>query len=200
MKPARTLGTGVSAWWLRAVIALTGGVVVIVPVVEATRPNLGMVLVGLAVLASVYAPASPAPAAVVIGGAVLVTLTGDDPLRPAVLVLIPTVHLFHVCCGLAGVLPVRGRLHPEALRGPALRVLAVQAVTFVLVGVAALLPTGPVPVVVEVAALVGVVVIALLVLLIRRDRRDHAHTRGDGRSTRESATMVAWGEGRPHGS
>lgn len=191
-----SVGGGVSAWWLRVAVAVTGAVVLVIPLVEG--PVIGLaVLVGLALAGSVYAPASPAPAAVVVGAAVMVVLSGDDPLRQAVLAMIPAVHLFHVTCGLAGILPVHGRLHLVALRRPALRVLAVQGVTFVLVGVAALLPTGRVPALVEVSALVGLVVIALVVLLLRRE---HAHTRGDGRSTRESATMEAWGEGRRSGS
>jgi hypothetical protein len=59
------------------------------------------------------------------------------------------------------------------------RFLAVQAVVFGLVGVAALLPTGRVPAVVEVAGLVGLVVLGLVVLAAQRE---HSHTGGGGRS------------------
>ena len=176
------LGRGVSAWWLRVAVAVTGAAVLAIPVAEGTFGG-GGVIVGRAGLASAYAPASPAPAVVVLGGAALVALAGDDPLRPAVLAMIPVAHLFHVCCGLAGVLPVRGRLHPAALRRPVSRFLAVQGVVFVMAGLAALLPTGRNPAVVEVAALAGLVVIALVVLAVQRDRSDHSHTGGDGRST-----------------
>lgn len=194
-----SLGRGVSAGWLRVAIAVTGGVVFLLPVLEDAPIGLA-VLVGLALLGSVYAPASAAPAVVVLGAAAMVAMSGEDPLRPAVLVMLPAVHLFHVCCGLAGMVPVRGRLHPGALRRPALRVLVVQGVTFVLVGIAAVLPTGRVSTVVEATALVGLVVIALLVLVVQRERRDRTHTRGGGHTANESATMEAWGEGRPHGS
>jgi hypothetical protein len=183
MTTAPVLGRGVSAWWLRVAVAVTGAAVLAIPAAEGTTGGLG-VIVGLAVLASVYAPASPAPALVVLGGAALLALAGDDPLRPAVLVMIPTAHLFHTCCGIAGVLPVRGRLHPVALRRPALRLLAVQGVAFVMAGLAALLPTGRVPAVVEVAALVGLVVVALIVLVAQRGYSDNSHTGGGGRPTR----------------
>ncbi|OLF11050.1 hypothetical protein BLA60_13665 [Actinophytocola xinjiangensis] len=196
MNPPVPVGRGVSAWWLRVAVAVSGAAILGIPLLE--RPVVGLaVLVGLAVAGSVYAPASPAPAAAIVGAAVTVVLSGDDPLRPAVLAMIPAVHLFHVSCGLAGILPVHGRLHLVALRRPALRVLAVQGVTFVLAGVAAVLPTGRVPVVVEVFALVGLVVIALVAL---GPWREHAHTRGDGRSAGPGATMEAWGEGRRSGS
>jgi hypothetical protein len=182
-EPPLELGKGVSAWWLRVAVAVTGSAVLVIPLVEGTAGGLG-VIVGLAVLASVYAPASPAPALVVLGGAVLLALAGDDPLRPAVLAMIPTAHVFHVCCGIAGVLPVRGRLHLAALRRPALRLLAVQGVAFVMAGLAALLPTGRVTAFVEASALVGLVAMALIVLAAHRARSDHAHTGGGGRSPR----------------
>jgi hypothetical protein len=165
MSTVPTFGRGVSAWWLRVAIAVTGAAVVAIPGIEGT---VGVVLIGLAVLGSVYAPASPAPALVVLGGAAALALAGEDPLRPAVLAMIPVAHLFHVCCGIAGVLPARGRLHPRALRRPAIRFLAVQAVVFVMAGLAALLPTGPTPAVVEVAALAGLMVIALVILAGQR--------------------------------
>jgi hypothetical protein len=100
--------------------------------------------------------------------AVLLALGGDDPLRAEVLVMVPLVHLFHVVCGLAGVLPASGRVHPRALRPTVLRFLLVQAVTAVVVVLVALLPTGRTQPVVEVFALVGLAGLALLVVVRQR--------------------------------
>jgi hypothetical protein len=175
-----TLGRGVSAWWLRVAVLLTGAGVLAIPMTEGVNGALA-VIVALGVAGSVYAPASPAPALVVLGGAAMLVLADADPLRPVVLAMIPTAHLFHVCCGIAGVLPIRGRLHLRALRRPAVRFLSVQAAVFVLAGVAALLPTDRNPVVVEIAGLVAVVVLAGVILAVHRER---SHTRGGGRSTR----------------
>lgn len=166
-KDALVVGRGVPAVLLRVAILVVGAAVVLVPLREGT--TIGTLLVLLpAVLASVYAPASPAPAGVVISVAVLVALVDLDPLRAEVLVLVPLVHLFHVICGLAGVLPASGRLHPRALRAPALRFLLVQSVMVVLVGLIALLPTGRTPPLLEVAGLLGLAGIAVLVLLLQR--------------------------------
>jgi O-antigen/teichoic acid export membrane protein len=112
---------------------------------------------------------------------VLTALLGDDPLRPAVLIMIPAVHLFHVTCGLAGLVPLRGRLDPRALARPALRFLLVEAIVFAFVGVAALLPDTPIPASIEIAALAGLVVVAVLIMVWHRQtfrqHRDHSHTR-----------------------
>ncbi|MPZ83129.1 MAG: hypothetical protein GEV28_23140 [Actinophytocola sp.] len=112
--------------------------------------------------------------------------------------MIPVVHLFHVSCGLAGVLPVTGRVHLRALRKTAVRFVLVQAIVFALVGVAALLPVRQTPAVLEVTALLGLTAIALVILVWHRQRRDHAHTGGDGRGNGKDVTMDSWGEGNPH--
>jgi hypothetical protein len=185
VEPAR-LGRGVPAWTLRAAVLLTGALVIAIPSTEGAMWGALFILTPT-ILASVYAPASPAPIAVVVGAAVLAALTGDDPLRLTVLALIPTVHLFHLSCGLAGLVPVRGRLHPRALLRPAIRFLVVQAVVFAFVGIAALLPVSQVPAPLEVTGLAGLVVIALIVVLWHRqsdrpdrDSRDDSHTGGGG--------------------
>jgi hypothetical protein len=185
------LGRGVPAWILRAAVLASGALVI---AILATQGALGgaMYVLSPVILASVYAPASPAPSAVVIGAAVLMALSGDDPVRPAVLAMIPAVHLFHVCCGIAGVIPVRGRLHAQAFVRPAIRFLLVQAVVFAFVGLAALLPTTPIPGLLEVIALAGLLGIAAVVALwhreqdrpnqrSERDGRDDSHTGGGGR-------------------
>jgi hypothetical protein len=172
VEPAR-LGRGVPAWTLRAAVLLTGALVIAIPSTEGAMWG-ALFLLTPTILASVYAPASPAPIAVVVGAAVLAALTGDDPLRLTVLALIPTVHLFHLSCGLAGLVPVRGRLHPRALLRPAIRFLVVQAVVFAFVGIAALQPVAQVPAPLEITGLAGLVVIALIVVLWHRqsDRPD----------------------------
>jgi hypothetical protein len=149
------------------VIALVGGVLVLVPVLEEVTFG-ALVLLLPAVLASVYAPASPAPAGVVVGVAVMVGIAGGDPLRGEVLLLIPCVHLFHVLCGIAGAVPVAGRVHPRALRAPALRFVLIQAVVFGLVLLSAVLPAGRTPVALEVAALGGLTALALTIVWLQR--------------------------------
>lgn len=190
------LGRGMPGWTLRLAVLVTGALVIAIPSTEGAIGG-ALIILGPAVLASVYAPASPAPSAVVVGAAVLAALTGDDPIRPTVLALIPTVHLLHVCCGLAGTLPVYGRVHPRALRRPALRFVVVQAVVFAMVGVAALLPVRQIPAALEVTALVGLLAIALVIVLWHRQRGDHSHTGGGGRPGAKGATMDSWGEGDP---
>ena len=168
MKPdALVVGRGVPAHLLRVVILVVGAAIVFVPLQEGVTTGT-LVLLLPAVLASAYAPASPAPAAVVVVAAVLLALGGDDPVRPEVLVMIPLVHLFHVACGLAGVLPASGRLHARALRSTALRFLLVQAGTAVVVVLIALLPTGRTQPVVEVLGLVALTGVVLLVVWHQR--------------------------------
>lgn len=174
------LGRGMPAWLLRVAVLAAGVFVIAIPTADGAL--LGpLFIMGPLVVIAVYAPASPVPSGLVIAAAVMVALTGDDPLRPAVLVMIPAVHLFHVTCGLAGLVPLRGRLHPRALLRPALRFLLVEAIVFAFVGVAALLPTTAVPATIEVAALAGLVVVAVIILVWHRQSfrlgRDEAHTR-----------------------
>jgi hypothetical protein len=186
--PARVdsprLGRGVPAWLLRVAVLAAGLFVMAIPTADGALLGTFFIMCPLVVIA-VYAPASPAPSGLVIAAAVMVALTGDDPLRPAVLVMIPAVHLFHVTCGLAGLVPLRGRLHPRALLRPALRFVLVEAIVFAFVGVAALLPTDVVPASIEIAALAGLVVVAVIILVWHRQSyrlgRDQPHTGGGGR-------------------
>jgi hypothetical protein len=173
------LGHGAPGWVLRLAVALTGALVVGIPATGGAKWG-ALLILGPAVLVSVYAPASPVPAGVVIGAAVLCALTGDDPLRPAVLAMIPAVHLFHLACSFAGVVPARGRIHPRAFLRPAVRFVVVQVIVFALVGVAALLPVTRIPAWLEVVSLVGLVAIALTILAWHRQRRDDSHTRSGG--------------------
>jgi hypothetical protein len=152
---------------LRVAILAVGVAIIIVPLSEGVTVGPLVVLLP-AVLASAYAPASPAPAGVVIGTAALAALADGDPLRVAVLILIPLVHLFHITCGLAGVVPAAGRLHLRALRAPALRFLQVQGVMAVLVILASLLPTGRTAPAFEAVGLVGLALITVLVVWFQR--------------------------------
>jgi hypothetical protein len=167
---ALVLGRGVRAHVLRVVILVVGAAIVFVPLQEGITTGT-LILLLPAVLASAYAPASPAPAAVIVVAAVLLALGGDDPLRTEVLVMIPLVHLFHVACGIAGVMPASGRVHLGALRSTVLRFLLIQAVTAAVVVLIALLPTGRTQPVVEVLALVGLAGVALVVVWHQRVQR-----------------------------
>lgn len=166
-RDALLVGRGVPASVLRVAILVVGVAIVVVPLRAGVTAGTFFVLLP-AVLASVYAPASPAPAMVVVMAAILVTMAGGDPLRAEVLVLVPLVHLFHVTCGIAGVLPAAGRVHMSALRMPLLRFLLVQAVMVVLVALAALLPVGRTPPVLEAVGLLALTGVALLVLWLHR--------------------------------
>lgn len=163
------INRGVPAVVLRVAILVVGVAIVVVPLTEGT--TIGSLVVLLpAVLVSVYAPASPAPAGVVIAAAVLVALGEGGALRPEVLALIPLVHLFHVVCGIAGFVPARGRVHLAALKAPALRFVLVQAVVFALALGAALLPEDRVAVPFEVLGLVGLAALTGLVVRLHRAR------------------------------
>jgi hypothetical protein len=166
-RDALVVGRGVPALALRVAILVVGLVIVFVPLHAGVTVGSLVVLLP-AVLASAYAPASPVPAGVIIAAAVLIALSGDDPLRPEVLVLIPLVHLFHIACGLAGVVPVHGRVHARALVAPGLRFLLVQAIMAVLVVVAALLPDGLSAPLFEAVTLVGLAGVAVLVIFLQR--------------------------------
>lgn len=166
-RDALLVGKGLPGYVLRIAVLAVGAAIVLVPLSEGTTIGTLFVLAP-AVLAASYSPASPVPAAVIVTVAVLVALADGDPLRAQVLVLIPLVHLFHVLCGIAGVLPAAGRLHLRALRSPALRFLLVQAMVFVVVLLCALLPTGRTASVFEVVGLVGLTGLALLVLWLQR--------------------------------
>lgn len=166
---ALVVGRGMPALVLRAAIFVVGIAIVIVPLREGVTVGTFVVLLP-AVLASVYAPASPAPAGVVVVAAVIAAVGGDDPLRPEVLVLIPLVHLFHVLCGLAGAVPAAGRVHLRALRAPALRFLLVQAVMAAVVVGVRVLPAGRAEPLLEAVALVGLAGVALVIVWLQRVR------------------------------
>jgi len=154
---------------LRAAIFVFGIAIVVVPLSEGVTVGTFVVLLP-AVLASVYAPASPAPAGVVVVAAAVAAVAGGGPLRPEVLVLIPLVHLFHVTCGLAGAVPAAGRVHLRALRAPALRFLLIQGIMAVIVLAVSLLPVGRADPLFEAVALAGLAGVALVIVWLQRVR------------------------------
>lgn len=166
-RDALAVGRGVPALALRAVILVVGLVIVFVPFQAGVTVGTLVVLLP-AVIVSVYAPASPVPAVVIVAVGVLIALSGDDPLRPSVLALIPLVHLFHVTCGLAGLVPAGARLHPRALVAAGLRFLAVQGAMAVLVVAAMLVPSDLSAPMLEAVALVGLAGVAVAVIVLQR--------------------------------
>ncbi len=160
---ALEVGAGLPAWLLRGVIALAGGALLLV----FAKSGIGgpaLVVLGIGALMSVVLPASPAPALVLLLIALAVVTLRWDPFSAQVLVTVPLVHLLHVGCAIAGLVPLRSRVHLSALRGPAIRFVAIQAGVFGLVGVLALTPVERPPAVLELGAIVGVAVIAVLVI------------------------------------
>jgi hypothetical protein len=83
---------------------------------------------------------------------------------------LPLVHVVHIGCALAAVIPGTARLHLAALRPAALRFVVVQAITLVLAGVALVVPTSVTPTVLEVAALAGTAALAAIAarLILKR--------------------------------
>ncbi|HEU5469948.1 MAG TPA: hypothetical protein VFV67_04795 [Actinophytocola sp.] len=155
------IGRGLPSWSLRVLVAATGaGVVGVLAATGLHGPVLW--LIGLAAAATVGMPSSPAPMLVLLLTAMSVVATGTGVLGP-MLVLVPLLHLMHVSCALAGLVPPGARVHLAALRVPALRFVGVQAAVFALAGLMALVPGGTTLPVLEFAALLGVAGIALLV-------------------------------------
>jgi hypothetical protein len=169
MSDALELGRGLPGWMLRVVIAGVVGAIVGL-LVAGGIAGAALVLLVLAAVISVVMPASPGPALVVILAAISVVAVGGDPFTARVLVLVPLVHLLHVSCGIAGLLPVRARVHPVALRAAGVRFVAIQAGVFGLVGLMALMPTGRTPAALELAAIVGVAAITPIVLWLLSHR------------------------------
>jgi hypothetical protein len=89
-----------------------------------------------------------------------------EPFDGEVLLMVPMVHLLHVSCGIAGLVPLRSRLHLAALRAPALRFMSIQAGVFALLGVLALTPVEHPPALLELGAIIGVAVMAVLVIVL----------------------------------
>jgi hypothetical protein len=160
----------VPEWTLRLALVATSYGLLAVLTTEGVPVGV-LIILGLVALAGIVVPASPAAAVLGGGAAILLAVFSDgEPVRPAVLASIVLVHLLHVLSAMVAVLPVGSRIHLSALRRPALRFLAIQAVVFALAALAWRLPRSPTPIVVEVAALLAVTAVAALVLFQLRRR------------------------------
>lgn len=171
-EPSRVVevGSGLPGWLLRVALLLTGGGVVAVLAADGTVLPLLVALFALAAVAAL-APASPAPAMLIAAVAVAVVVEGHDPLRLAVLVEIPLVHLVHLTAALAALLPLRSVIRPAALLRPARRFVVVQLAVFAVAGIAEILPTGRNATIVELAGLIaatGLVLVAIRLLTRRK--------------------------------
>ncbi|TDQ04242.1 hypothetical protein [Labedaea rhizosphaerae] len=156
------LGRGLPAILLRVLIALTCLGIVGVLALDHTEPA-GVLVVAVVAVLSIGLPASPSPALLIVLAAGLIVVGHKEPLSLAALAMIPLVHLLHVSCGIAGMLPLRARVHLAALRRPAVRYLMVQTGVFLVAGIAALLPEGATPAVLEVLALLSVAALGLVI-------------------------------------
>ena len=163
-------GIAVPGWVLRLVVGAVSAAVVAVLGAEGA-PVAVQVVFGLLGASSAVSPSSAAPAALG-GGAALVSTVYNTSgmLAPAVLALVVLVHLLHVSSGLAAVVPRGARLHLSVLRRPLRRFLTIQAVVFALAGVAAVVPAGRNPVVLEVLAVLGVAGLAVFAIVQLRRR------------------------------
>jgi hypothetical protein len=161
---------------LRLVVAVASAGIVGVLAVDGAPP-LVLAIVGLVATFGVLSPGSAAPAALCGLAAIVSTIyanSGDGDidgavLRPTVFLLVFLVHLVHVSCGLAAVVPRGARLHVSALRRPLRRFLLIQAAVFALAGLVAVLPAGRNPAQLEVLAILGITgLAALAIVLLRR--------------------------------
>lgn len=162
------LRAGLPGWVLRAAIAATCGAVAAV-LSAAGVESLALVLYLVLAVAAAAIPASAAAVLLIAYPAAAVVFASDGPVWPAVLALVVLLHLVHVLCAYAAVVPVRSRLHPEALKAPAKRFALVQLPVLGLAGIVILLPVGRTDAAVEVIGLACAVGLALgTVLLLRR--------------------------------
>jgi len=159
---------GVPGWVLRAAVGVVGLAVAAVLYAEGvsfTPLALYVALVGI----TVAIPASAAVLLLIGYPAVAMAVQGGAPVRPGVLVLVALLHLLHLLCAYAALIPTHARVHLDALRAPALRFLLVQAGVLLLAVLVLLLPGGRTDAVVEVLGVAGAVgLVAGAVALLRR--------------------------------
>lgn len=164
-EPSRVveIGPGLPGWLVRVVLLLAAGGAVAVLAADGTVVPVLVVLFGLAGVTAL-APASPAPAMLIVAVAVALVVEGSDPLRLAVLVAIPLVHLVHLTAALAALLPLRSVIRPSALLRPGRRFLVVQVVVFAVAGIAEILPTRRNATIVELAGLIAATGLVLVTI------------------------------------
>ena len=163
-------GAALPVWVLRLVAAMASAGIVTAVGMDGAPPAV-LVVLGLIAASGVLSPGSAAPAAVA-GFAALISTgyAANGVLRPTVFALVFLVHLLHVTSGMAAVLPNGGRLYLRALRGPLRRFVVIQAAVFAIAGLAAVLPAGRNPVMLEVLAVLAVAGTAVLGLALLRRR------------------------------
>ncbi|MFC0114466.1 hypothetical protein [Kibdelosporangium aridum] len=159
--PETKLTAGLPAWTLR------GAVLCAVVLISILLAGQGADVFPLGVIAlvgvlSVTAPGTPAPAVLIVATAVTAVMLTGGALEIGILALIPLVHLVHIGCAFAAVIPSTARIHLAALRPAAIRFAIVQVIVFGLAGVAALVPKTVTPAALEVAALAGAALLAVL--------------------------------------
>lgn len=141
------LGRGLPGWSSRLAVALVGGGLTGVLAVEGTEPPFLLVHLALVCLAAVL-PASAAP----------------------VLVAVALAHLLHVVTALAALLPLDSRVHPSALRVPAIRFASVQLCVLGAAGLISLVPQGRVAAPLELLGLAAATALAAGSALLLRSR------------------------------
>ncbi|WP_309115679.1 hypothetical protein [Saccharothrix sp.] len=163
------LRRGWPGWLFRAAVGVVGLAAAGVLYAEGVTITPLVLYVGLTAVAAAI-PASAAAALLVAYPPVALVVLGGEPVRPGVLVLVALVHLLHVLCAYAALVPTRSRIHPSALRPAALRYVAVQAGVLALAGVVLLLPGGRTDAAVEVIGLACAagLVLGAVVLMRRR--------------------------------
>ncbi len=168
--PRRELRAGLPGWVLRAAITLTCAAVAgVLTAAGVEGPALVLYLL-LAVVAAAI-PASAAAILLVAYPAGALVFATDGTWWPGVLALVVLLHLVHVLCAYAALVPLRSRVHPEALRAPAKRFVLVQLPVLALAGLVTLLPAGRTDAPVEVIGLACALGLAAgAVLLLRRGR------------------------------
>ncbi|MCS7479897.1 hypothetical protein ACFFQW_18725 [Umezawaea endophytica] len=163
------LPAGLPAWTLRLVSALTCTAVGLLLAANGVQ-GVSLVLFALVSAAAVTVPASAAPALVIGFAAATLVFTDGGPFRPSVLALVVLLHLFHTTCAITALVPPRSRLHLGALRRPARRFALTQVLTFTLVGVTAVLPSGGTEPVVEVVGLLTAAALAAAAVVLTRPK------------------------------
>ncbi|WP_436493720.1 hypothetical protein [Actinokineospora sp. HUAS TT18] len=149
------VGEGVSALWLRAVIAAASGGILLDIALHNPAP-VPLIFAAFLALASTVIPSSPAPLLLILTAAATLTATIDTPFAPGVLLLIPLVHLLHLSTAIAALLPRKARIAPKALKPPLKRAAGTQAIVWLIAIIGAGIPDGRVPMILEVAGLLSI--------------------------------------------
>jgi hypothetical protein len=166
--PVLRLRPGLPGWVLRAAVAVTCAAIASVLAAVGVETVALVLYLALAVAAAAI-PASAAAALLIGYPAAAVVFATDEPVWPAVLALVVLLHLVHVLCAYAAVVPLNSRVHPEALKAPAKRFALVQLSVLALAGLVILLPAGRTGAPVEVIGLACAAGLVLgAVLLMRR--------------------------------